>query len=360
MKIKYSTILKDCLYSRLARKTLKTRAPHFITLAVTNRCNSRCTMCNIWKRSDFSDELTLDDYAKLFNRPFFNNLKMVSLTGGEPFLRRDILQIIKLILKIDPTIKITINTNGLLSHIIEETTRNILSENPGIDLKLSISLDAQGEVFNKIRGINNAYSTFIGTVDKLEALRALFPECLDINISYTLLPSNYNEILNIYHFTKKRDFGFSCRPAQISNHFYGNTHQQFVFSEDALEAISKQIQNVKTERNDFIINHIPAYLSNPKVSLVPCYSSFFSIYLDPHGNVFPCIYFDQKVGNVSQTAIEELWNSEEMLVVRRKVRDQNCPNCLTECETNRSLYYDVKNYLGWKIKHYYQHKTQRI
>ena len=71
--------------------------PLKLRMGLTNRCNSRCIMCNIWKMADneapyLETELRTDEYEKIFasNSRFFSRLSHIALTGGEPTLREDI------------------------------------------------------------------------------------------------------------------------------------------------------------------------------------------------------------------------------------------------------------------------------
>jgi len=91
-----------------------------IVLAVTYQCNSRCGFCNIW-RSQESFSCQPDDYKKLPH-----NIKNVNISGGEPFLRDDLPEIIKTIKNQCPKAKIIISTNGFTPSRIKEQMQRIL------------------------------------------------------------------------------------------------------------------------------------------------------------------------------------------------------------------------------------------
>ena len=65
-----------------------------VTVAVNASCNSRCLMCNQWKGAH-TEEMTVSDFKILFDRPEFRGVEYLNITGGEPFLRRDIAEIIE-------------------------------------------------------------------------------------------------------------------------------------------------------------------------------------------------------------------------------------------------------------------------
>ena len=93
---------------------MKNYPTQIANFAVTYRCNSRCQNCNIWQKEP-SDELTLTEIIKFFtvNRDFLRNVKSIQLTGGEPFLRDDLPQIVTTITKTIPGIMVWVPTNGL-------------------------------------------------------------------------------------------------------------------------------------------------------------------------------------------------------------------------------------------------------
>ena len=65
-----------------------------LVLEPHTRCNCRCVMCDIWKRGA-GDELTRDEYEKFFRaNPDFTWL---TFSGGEPFLRKDIVELAQLV-----------------------------------------------------------------------------------------------------------------------------------------------------------------------------------------------------------------------------------------------------------------------
>ncbi len=82
-------------------------------LALTYRCNAHCTMCDVWRLSDHGYELEPELFAK-----FPTCLRNVNITGGEPFMRKEIAQIIGVLRKSNPKLRMVISTNGLAPKLI--------------------------------------------------------------------------------------------------------------------------------------------------------------------------------------------------------------------------------------------------
>lgn len=110
----------------------KLKRPTHAIISVTLNCNSRCSMCDIWK-NNIQNELLPIDYFKLPD-----SLKDINITGGEPFLRPDIEEIINNIKKACPRARLIINTNGFLPQNIENKIKRILQIDPDIAIRLSL------------------------------------------------------------------------------------------------------------------------------------------------------------------------------------------------------------------------------
>ena len=130
--------------------------PVSIVHFLTNRCNARCSFCFI----DFDDpktfqgELTLDEIDKL-TKNFGKSLLNVNLTGGEPFARKDIIDIAKLYIKNSTVQSIYITTNASLPERVEEFAKEIIKFKENIELTFQISIDDFPEKHDKVRKIEN-------------------------------------------------------------------------------------------------------------------------------------------------------------------------------------------------------------
>ncbi|MFH0793179.1 MAG: radical SAM protein, partial [bacterium] len=89
--------------------------PMKLRLAVTTRCNSRCVMCLVWQEDLIElkkRELSFDEYVKFFevNRSFLSEINHVSFTGGEPTMREDLVELVRLVSQRFPNASLNINT----------------------------------------------------------------------------------------------------------------------------------------------------------------------------------------------------------------------------------------------------------
>lgn len=123
---------------------MREKNPLQATLIVTSKCNSRCIMCDIWKNKTQS-EMDPDEYLKLPS-----SLKRIGISGGEPYLRDDLPEIVKVCKGKNPNAQIFIYTNGLLPDRIEKISPKIVEYDRNIGI--AVSLDGFSETHERIRG----------------------------------------------------------------------------------------------------------------------------------------------------------------------------------------------------------------
>ncbi|MCC7392722.1 radical SAM protein [Candidatus Sumerlaeota bacterium] len=143
-----------------------------VTFFTTTRCNARCETCFYWKNLNDADEkaLTLEELETLTQTmPRFNHLLF---SGGEPVMRKEILEIAKIFAKNCGIISIDMPTNGLLPKRVEEVASRILDEIPNVIFTVGLSLDGLEETHNRLRGVPGNWKRSMETMRVLGELRA--------------------------------------------------------------------------------------------------------------------------------------------------------------------------------------------
>ncbi len=129
-------------------------SPIYLVLFITERCNARCKHCLLADgvhKPDKSAELTIDEIELLSKK--MDPLLFLLPTGGEPFMRPDLGEIVTLFYKNNRVRNVGIPTNGFFTERIVDTVKNILETCPGIDLGIDVSLDGIKERHDEIRGV---------------------------------------------------------------------------------------------------------------------------------------------------------------------------------------------------------------
>jgi MoaA/NifB/PqqE/SkfB family radical SAM enzyme len=314
--------------------------------AITYKCNSKCLNCNIWKKPINRSELSLNEIKLFFqNNNLLKKVKSLQLTGGEPFLRDDLPSIIQTINSSNPNSSIWIPTNALIPDRISYMVERILQCKSS--LGISVSVDGIGKTNDFHRGITGSYKKALRTIKNLSEIRKSY-QGLRLSIGFTLSPNNFNEVNKVQELAYEHDFDFSLRPVNISQIYYENERR--LFYDHEVEKILKDVSNSTIKRKGWLgsltflayVRGIPRFLRDPKDRAISCSAGTRSFFLDPYGNIFPCIVFNRKMGNIREKSFNEIWYSPKTEEIRREIYEKKCPGCWLECETFRDISNDEK------------------
>jgi MoaA/NifB/PqqE/SkfB family radical SAM enzyme len=152
-------------------------------------------MCNIWRIPADIPDLSIDDWIAFLNRPIFSHLKELDVTGGEPFLREDLVSLMAGISKLKGTRlpelrSVALTTNGFLTDKVLSGTRLMAEEmkRAGLELVVVLAMDGVGEIHNRIRNVSNGWNKLAATIDGLVELRSRWHN-LVIGLKTTILPT---------------------------------------------------------------------------------------------------------------------------------------------------------------------------
>ena len=312
-----------------------------LNFAVTYHCNSRCLHCDIWKMRP-AGELTLAEIdAKVVQSPLLDDIESVGITGGEPFIRKDLTEICRLFYERRPGIHIGIASHGMRGLKIAERAIAIHDLAPEGQFSLSISIDGEEADHDQQRGIIGAYQQTMDTV------RILRTEGVKLCLSFTVTPQNYRSIRPVYELARTMGVGYLMRFAQISA-FYDNQGTDFSWTEESLKEASTAIDGVLTEIlacYDLSQPQLDPYIyflsraveyQQTQSRLTPCFSGTHSLLLDSFGRVFPCVMLDQECGSIREHSLIQIYHASELEAARVSIARNEC-HCWTECETIRSL-----------------------
>lgn len=161
---------------------------------VTSHCNSRCRHCFNWQNLNQKEDLSLElinDLSKKLPR-----IKNLLLSGGEPFLRNDLAELIDIFVRNNKIETISIPTNGLLTNKIVDVLEKIL-QIPGTKaVNINFSLDGLLEVHDKIRGVKNNYVTTVETINRVIDLKNKYSH-LNILVNSVIGGENQAELLKL-------------------------------------------------------------------------------------------------------------------------------------------------------------------
>jgi MoaA/NifB/PqqE/SkfB family radical SAM enzyme len=284
------------------------------TVIVTYRCNARCNMCNRYKEpSRAEEEISLETIRKLPPMYFTN------ITGGEPFIREDLKDIVRELYK--KSDRIVISTNGFFTDRIID----LCKEFPNVGIRISI--EGLEQTNNEIRGLEDGFNRGYTTLKKLREMGMT-----DVGFGMTVQDRNAADLVPLYKLSD--ELGMEFATASLHNSFYFVESNNIIhdrpmvaqYFEDLVNELLKSWSPKKWFRAYF--NHgLINYIYSQK-RLLKCDMSFDTFFIDPFGDVMPCNGTKEKqvMGNLNEQSWDELWNSEAAEAVRRNVRkcDRNC------------------------------------
>lgn len=264
-------------------KNIILKKPILAIYDTTKLCNQRCPMCNI--RKDSSDNMTLEEIEKSAASMSRFGVKYVFVQGGEPLIRRDIIEIVDIFNKY--SIKPTIITNGVL------LTYEIAQQLAKRRCNLSISIDSlEKEKYSYLRGS-----------DDLKKVLAMIDEISLITnrngnwaITSTITKqSSFEDIKNIYEYSKQKGFMFAIRPYISVTGVAGRCDEQLKYEQDDVLEIFEYFLAIAKKENYLAYlmyrEHIKYIKGEP---MPPCDAMKYSFLLKENGQLSPCIEMPDK------------------------------------------------------------------
>ena len=318
----------------------KVAYPADAILAVTYRCDARCQMCNIWQIKP-QEHLSVDDYAKVPS-----TLRDINVSGGEAFMRKDLVDIVKAVHAKCGNPRIVISTNGFRTEQVVTKMESLRKTIP--DIGIGVSLDGIGEIHDKIRGIKNAYDKALTT---LQALKER--EFKNVRIGFTAMNDNAQEMRKVYDLAQSFGFQFTTAVAQNSEIYFStqeNEHVQDGVLADALGyVIKRELLSYHPKRWMRAYFESGTLLFNEeKRRLLKCRAGIDFFYLAPEGLVYPCLTIPSPMGDLKGHTFEEIWESEAADKVRREI--DGCEKCWMICTARSALKQHMPTALAWIAK----------
>lgn len=308
------------------------------TVIVTYRCNARCKMCNRYKAPSKPDEEISVDTIKKLPQMYFTNI-----TGGEPFIRSDLKDIVRELYK--KSDRIVISTNGFFTDRIID----LCKEFPNVGIRISI--EGLEETNNAIRGLDDGFNRGYTTLKKLVEMN--HP---DVGFGMTVQDANAKDLVPLYELSNEMNMEFAT--ASLHNSFY------FVEAKNIIKDRPMVAENFEKLINELLKSNSPkkwfrAYFNHGLINyiygqerLLPCDMAFDTFFIDPYGDVMPCNGTKEKevMGNLNEQSWDELWNSKQADNVRAKVRCCN-RNCWMIGSVSPAMHKYIWKPAAWVIKH---------
>jgi MoaA/NifB/PqqE/SkfB family radical SAM enzyme len=367
-------LLPKLIQYRLARYGIaRPGMPINLTFSVTNICQSRCKTCNIWELykkhpQKRKTELTLPEIDKIFSS--MGHIYIFNISGGEPFLRNDLVQIIESACNhLRPGI-IHIPTNAIairkIKKQVSEIIRLLETKFPSVRLTIKPSLDHIGEKHDEIRGMPG---NFEKVIDLFHYLQKQQTEHKNVHAELGTVIScwNVDDIETISEYVSK------LGPDSYRNEIAENRSEMFnqensitPSPEKYEQAISLFVRQIQTHMRSKVffqrITHafrlayydLAIQTMKRKKQIIPCYGGISNAHMTPYGDIWACctLGYEKSMGNLRDYDYDfrALWNSRHAMDVRKEIRSGSC-HCPLANQTysNILLHSPLLTKVLWKI-----------
>jgi len=326
-----SLVSKIPLYKLFRRFGIPKLYPLNLTVGLTYRCNSRCRTCRIFERKvrEFSLEEFDKSFASIGPVPYW-----VTMSGGEPFLRKDIVEICKSAYDhLRPGI-LNIPTNGILSRSIPEKVDAIVRNAPKSQIIVNLSLDGIGERHDEIRNVENNFVRFLETY---EGLKRLDHPNLAIGIHTVISRFNVRNIPDIYEEVMRLAPDSYITEIAEERVELGTVGQDITpTAEEYGDAIDFLIRKLGGQEFHGISRITQAFrlhyykqvksMMKEKSGIIPCYAGILSAQIAPDGEVWACCVKAESLGNLRAVNYDfrKVWSSREAREIRRSIKARRC------------------------------------
>ncbi len=317
--------------------------PSSAALRITDSCCFRCITCNQWKHHKYN-ELNTKEWLDILSQLKKIGIKGISLTGGEPFMRQDIFDIILRAASLE--LDVGVITNGYLLNK-EKIERAIKS---GVKA-FFVSVDGVGDSFDNIRGVKGAYDKVLNNCKMVAEHKNR--NVINASICFTLMKdtlSTYRQVFTLAegiglpivvnlldytpYFFKKFDDDKDDHWIDEGIYLELKEFQRFIVTKK--ENAPKFTYHTYTE-----IEYFERYFKDPLQRHIPCIVSQKRIGIDSQGNVYGGCWSTGSFGNLKEKTLKEIIDSQRYKKAHKSMFFKRCPGCSCGYSANLRYYFPV-------------------
>ena len=300
------------MIGRLAEKLWAKRIPVGCSFELTWRCNLNCRFCYQYRNDD--NELKLNEIKRILDELADSGCLFLSLTGGEPLLRRDFWDIAEYAKK--RHFALTLQTNGTL--INKDSLKRIKKLN-FFEVHITL-LGAKAQT-------HDWFTQSSGSFDKvIKAIELLRTDNIKVMLKITLMKQNFSELEGMNRIARR----FGCRQFKSSVVTPRSNGDKAPY---AFRMNDRQMKNFYSElfkKNPREKKLYESYAGDPMLN---CGAGFIGLAINPVGEVYPCVALPVSVGSLRKNSLSQIWNTSDYL---KKIRETKLDD-LTICSKCRLL-----------------------
>ena len=335
--------------------------PIQFTFFLTRRCNARCPFCFYISKQDqtaaSANELSLAEIEKI--APQLGKLLWLAFSGGEIFLRSDLVEITRLFYRINQPAIILLPTNGLLQETIYHAVETILQDCPESSIVVKLSLDGPEAVHDELRGVPGAYRKTLGTCEALADLVDRYGN-FELGINTVFCQANQDHIDEVIDLVQTFPWVKTHTVSLIRGEVFRDDLKQ-VDMEKYKKIISRLESDLKKRvaatysfrgaklkaAQDILQRRLIYAAAGETVRTTPCYAGKLNLVLTESGDLYPCEDFSpqMKFGNIreSEYDLQRILKGERGRKVLEFIAAKGC-HCTHECYFMTNILFNPSRY----------------
>ena len=333
------------------RKYFVNAEPLALIYFVTKTCNCTCAHCFYWEslNKPRPNELTLKELEKVTES--LGKLLYLRLSGGEPFIRRDLFELVSLFDRKCRPSYVGIPTNGFFTDKIVQFAEKVATLDTRIEI--GVSIDDLGEHHDKIRGPKNLFNTAIETFHQLKKIKARIPN-FSVGFITTVMKSNGGRLFELFDYLKNLGpDAIACNIIRDDTKVKEEKEIDQVACQKFSDLCDDYNQGQTRERSNLFTrlrqtktlyaHEIRQRTVETNAFQIPCVAGNKIVVMYAEGEVHPCETLGYEIGNIRDYDydMKKLLQSERARTIREKIVKEHC-FCTHECFTTASIVFSKK------------------
>jgi len=306
--------------------------PRVLNIPITDNCNAKCVMCDVWV-DQVSNEMTVNDYTAVLSDSVFNKVQHVGLSGGEPTLRNDLIDIVTSVVDSLPSLRsLSITSHGFQ---VERHKRYLpviskLCSTKGIGFTLNISIDGIGVLHDEVRRVPRGFLKAKETIDYAKQDLKL-----NVQIQSTISSLNVFGVGHIRYFAEKNGLDVIFRVATEIERLENKSSVNNVMMN--FNQKSYLADFLKDDRTKYSAKSISRRLYYKRMSdwlifggerNMPCYFQKQGLLISSKGDAYMCSVVEDKLGNILSESPHDTLSKNSVLQMKAETKTKTCPNCI--------------------------------
>lgn len=298
------------LMQDVTSKAFRLNVPLNVQLDLTYRCNERCVHCYL----DHHDhgEMTTTEIKHLLQDMADAGVFILTLSGGEIFVRKDIFEIIE-------------HARRLMFCVRLKTNATLIGEQEATRLRDLAIESIQVSIYSHRADVHDAVTLLPGSLERsLKAIRFLKAHGLKVIIANVLMTHNAGDYAKVRRLAA--DLGVECTLDPTITPMMDGDRSVLSLGVDH-DALSEVFRDEELVGDAESFCAIPAEVGEDDLESTPCSAGHTACYVSPYGDVFPCVQFPLPTGNVRREHFIDIWRQSTQMNEVRSIRVKDLPTC---------------------------------